>query len=110
MTQQEINELVKSIAESEDICDAILMIKDNEKEYKQSDFYKQTRFDLTYLVEFYKKLNPINFNGLKDKIQELINDLSLEKIENIFNQFMGDTEQLTQIFGEKIDSFKELIK
>lgn len=110
MTQQEINELVKTIAESDDICTAILMIKNNEKEYKQSDFYKQSKIDLMSLVEFYKKLNPINLNGLKEQVQELIDSLSLDKIESLFNQFIGDSEQLTQIFGEKIEDFKELIK
>lgn len=110
MTQQEINELVKTIADSNDICEAVLMIKNSDKEYKQSDFYKQTKIDLLNLVELYKKMNPINFNKLKDEIQNLIDNLSLNRVEELMNQFIGESEQLTQVFGEKIEGFKELVK
>lgn len=110
MTQENINELVKTIAESDDICQAILMIKNNEKEYKQSDFYKQTKIGLFDLVKTYKMLQPINFVKLKNKIQELINSLSLENVENLMNQFIGEGQQLTQIFEEKIGDLKEIIK
>ena len=83
---------------------------DSDKEYKQSDFYKQTKIDLLNLVELYKKMNPINFNKLKDEIQNLIDNLSLDRIEELMNQFMGEGEQLTQLFEEKIEGFKELVK
>ena len=44
MTNQEIIEKINTLmSENENFCDLLLALKDFNKEYKKSDFYKKTR-------------------------------------------------------------------
>lgn len=109
MTQQEINNLVKAVIQSEDICTAVLMIKENEKEYKQSDFYKQTKIDLLNLIELYKKINPIDINSIGKLLQKEIDKLDLTNLINVFDSFIGDSKGVVNDFQNEVKEFKEII-
>lgn len=109
MTQENINELVKTIAESDDICQAILMIKDNEKEYKQSDFYKQTKIGLFDLIKAYKTLKPISGAILVQELQQTIDNLDWSKIQNLITAFVTDSQELIGDFAGKIEDLKTIL-
>ena len=110
MTQEDINNLVKAVVQSENICTAVLMIKENEKDYKQSDFYKQTKIDLLSLIELYKKLNPINMDSIGDLLQREINKLDLTNLTNIFDSFIGESQGAINNFQNEVKEFKETIQ
>ena len=110
MTQQDINELVKTIAESNNVCEAMLMIVNSEKEYKQSDFYKQTKISLIDLIKTYKTIHPINWQEVKEELQNIVDNLSFDHLQNMLDSFVSDSQLLTTDFKEQVENFKNSIK
>ena len=84
MTNQEIIEKINTLmSENENFCDLLLALKNFNKEYKKSNFYKKTRISLNRLVRQYRTYSFTNLDEIFDRIQEKINNLDLSNVQNI---------------------------
>lgn len=108
MNNQELELKVKELLEIENFFDMIIAVKEFEKEYKNSDFFKATKMPLTDVIKNAKVWYVVNFNGIVRTIQELINDLDLSRIEALLNQlstvFEEENQEILDI-AEKLTKF-----
>lgn len=108
MNNQELELKVKELLEIENFFDMIIAVKEFEKEYKNSDFFKATKMPLTDVIKNAKVWYVVNFNGIVRTIQELINDLDLSRVEALLNQlstvFEEENQEILDI-AEKLTKF-----
>lgn len=114
MTNQEIIDRIDSIlADNSNYCDQILAIKAFNKEYKKSDFYKQTRMPLEKLIASYKVHRLVNLDILVDLIQNKINDFDLSSITSLLDRATSlmrqDVEDLNSSW-EELQDIKNIFK
>ena len=82
-----LNEKMKEILlNNNNFFDVILKLKEFEKEYKQSDFYKTTKINLIDLVKDARIFYLTNVKTITDKINSIINNLDAEKLADILEQ------------------------
>ena len=94
MTNQEIIEKINTLmSENENFCDLLLALKDFNKEYKKSDFYKKTRISLNLLVRQYRAYSFTNLDEIFDRVQEKINNLDLSNVQNIVDTLGFNTDR-----------------
>jgi hypothetical protein len=81
-----------------------------EKEYKDTPFYKKTKISLTNIIKGSKAWYSLQLTDIINKIQQAINNLSLENISNIFTQigdiYATENEETMKIIQE----FKTIMK
>jgi hypothetical protein len=119
MKQYEINVMLEEAYEKE-FLDMILFLKKEEKEYKTSEFYKETKIPLMELYKNYFEYKKSQENFIEKYIKDLNEDLIEEKISLIIdklennelikeklNQFLG-TFNLEQLVQESEELFKNL--
>lgn len=110
MNNQELETKVKELLEIENFFDMIIAVKDFEKEYKGSDFYKITKMPLMEVIKNSKMWYVINFKEITSNIQKMINNLDMSKMNDIINQF-GDTFAAeNEDFLATAEIFKDLLK
>lgn len=114
MTNQEIIDRIDSIlTDNGNYCDQILAIKAFNKEYKKSDFYKQTKMPLEKLVASYKVHRLVNLDILVDLIQNKINDFDLSSITALLDKatlsMQQDVEDLNSSW-EELQDIKNIFK
>jgi hypothetical protein len=110
MNNQELELKVKELLEIENFFDMIIAVKDFEKEYKGSDFFKATKMPLVDVIKNAKVWYLSNFNELKDKIQSLINRIDLSTINNLMNQVSEIFQIENQETFDLIQDFKDIVK
>lgn len=86
MTNQELETKLLEVLENKNFFDMILAAKDLEKEYKLTDFYKSTKMPMMDVIKYGRIWYSLNFDILTEHIQEMINNLSFEKIRDILDQ------------------------
>jgi hypothetical protein len=113
MNNQELELKVKELIAIQNFFDFIEAVKDFEKEYKNTDFYKKTKLPVFEMIKNAKGFYFLNLDDLFIKIQEKINSLSLEQFSRIFDDFstalsketqetlagIGDLTEFTKMFG-----------
>ena len=117
MTNTELELKVKEILQNDNMFDLIENAVAFEKEYKQSDFYRNTKLPFMEVIKYGKVFYGFNLKELvtklKDYIQNMINDLDFSKANDLMNQF-GDifadenSELRSQL--EELAGLKELFK
>ena len=109
MNRLEIFELLQE-AYNESFLDSILVIKENEKEYKKSDFYKTTRIPFLQLYKMYYEKTKADY-GIVEQFDFWLRNLDentiQEKIAGVITK-LKDNEDMKEIF-ESFD-IKELEK
>lgn len=90
MNNQELELKVKKILEIENFFDMIIAVKEFEKEYKGSDFFKATKMSLTDVIRDAKMWYALQFNNLIEKAQEFLDNLNLDSVNQVVNA-LGDT-------------------
>ncbi len=88
--------------------DVVLQLKEFEKEYKQSDFYKKTKLDLMDLIENAKMFYLTNTKILTDKINNIINGITVDKILEVLEQGGSILESNNEATLAQLQEFKEL--
>lgn len=110
MTNQEIIEKINTLmSENENFCDLLLALKDFNKEYKKSDFYKKTRISLNRLVRQYRAYSFTNLDEIFDRIQEKINNLDLSNIQNIVDTLGFNTDREIEDLNSSWNGLKDLV-
>lgn len=110
MTNQEIIEKINTLmSENENFCDLLLALKDFNKEYKKSDFYKKTRISLNRLVRQYRAYSFTNLDEIFDRVQEKINNLDLSNIQNIVDTLGLNTDREIEDLNSSWNGLKDLV-
>lgn len=108
MNNQELETKVKELLEIENFFDMIIAVKEFDKEYKGSDFFKTTKMPLVDVIKNAKIWYLSNFNELKDKIQSMINGIELSHLQGLIGK-IGETFQTeNEEVYELINNFKDL--
>lgn len=110
MTNQEIIEKINTLmSENGNFCDLLLALKDFNKEYKKSDFYKKTRISLNRLIRQYRAYSFTNLDEIFDRVQEKINNLDLSNIQNIVDTLGFNTDREIEDLNSSWNGLKDLV-
>ena len=110
MTNQEIIEKINTLmSENENFCDLLLALKNFNKEYKKSGFYKKTRISLNLLVRQYRAYSFTNLDEIFDRVQEKINNLDLSNVQNIVDTLGFNTDREIEDLNSSWNGLKDLV-
>lgn len=108
MNNQELELKIKEILQIENFFDMIIAVKAFEKEYRSSDFYKNTRMPLMEVIKNSKIWYTINLNDVVTQIQKIIDGIELthlyELIGRLGETFKSENEEVYEL----INNFKDL--
>lgn len=110
MNNQELELRVKELLEIENFFDMIIAVKDFEKEYKGSDFYKNTKMPLMEVIKNSKMWYLVNLSNIGEKIQNIIDGLDFNKINELLEQFGSVFAKENSETLETLQVFKDLVK
>jgi len=108
MNNIELEQKIKEIIAIDNYFEMKIVINNFESEYKQSDFYKKTKMSLKDVVTEARVHYAIHLDGLGDKIQKLIDNLSIQKINDILDQIAQTFGNENAEIGEMLDTIKDL--
>lgn len=108
MNNIELEQRIKEIIAIDNYFDMKIAINEFEPEYKQSDFYKRTKISLKDAVNDARMHYTLHLEGIGDKIQKLINGLSLEKVNELLDQIAQTFGTENTEIGEMLKEFKDL--
>ena len=103
-----LNKKLSEIVEKDNFFDVILELKEFEKEYKQSNFYKTTKINLMDLVKDARIFYLTNTKNLTDKLNKIINSLDGEKIAAMLDEGASILEANNEATLAQLQEFKEL--
>lgn len=110
MNNQELELKVKELLNISNFFDMIIAVKEFEKEYKNSEFFKATKMPLMDVIKNAKVWYSINLDVIVNNIQRVIDNLDLSKlnqiIEQLGNTFTAENEEFLNI----AELYKELTK
>ena len=110
MNNQELELKVKELLAIENFFDMIIAVKDFEKEYKNSDFFKSNNMSLMDVIKNAKMWYVINLNNVTTQIQNVISNLDFSNISGILDQ-LGDVYSKENADTLSIlSSFKDIVK
>lgn len=93
MTNTELELKVKEILQNDNMFDLIENAVAFEREYKQSDFYRNTKLPFMEVIKYGKVFYSFNIKEIvtkaKNYIQSMIEELDFSKVNELINQF-GD--------------------
>lgn len=108
LTNEYLNtRLHEILTQSSNFFDVILQLKEFEKEYKQSDFFKITKMPLMEIAREAKIFYLTNTSILIDKLNSIINGLDVEKLLNVIEESGDILEKNNNATLEQIKEFKE---
>lgn len=110
MNNQELELKVKELLEIENFFDMIVAVKDFEKEYKGSDFFKITKMPLVDVIKNAKMWYLTNLSSIGNKIQGIINNLDFNKVNELLDQFGNVFEKENSETFENLLLLKDLVK
>lgn len=103
MNNIELENKIKELLSIENYFDMVVAMKKFELEYKKSDFFKETKMPLDIVVKQAKIHYALQLNELGQRIQKLLDNLSLDNINNLL-------DKIGMTFGQENADIKELIK
>ena len=110
MNNQELELRVKEILHESNFFDMILKVKEFEKEYKNSEFYRATKLPLIEVIKNAKMWYLVQLDGIINKLQNIINQLDLTKVSEVIEQLGEIYSQENAEIMEIANSFKEIIE
>ena len=108
MNNIELENKIKELLKIENYFDMVVAIKKFEPEYKKSEFYKETKVPLSDAVKQAKIHSALQFNDVAGKLQKLINELDLTKINEIIDQLGNQFGQENEEIKKMLDVAKDL--
>lgn len=109
LTNEYLNtRLHEILTQSSNFFDVILQLKEFEKEYKQSDFFKQTKISLFDLVNEAKIFYLTNTSILIDKLNKIIDGFDVDKLLAVLQEGGSILEKNNDATLEQLKEFKEL--
>lgn len=108
MNNIELEQKIKEIIAIENYFDMKIAMNDFESEYKKTDFYKKTKISLVEVVREARIHYTLQLDNIGEKLQRMINSLSLEKFTEILDQLGQTFGTENSEIGEMINTLKEL--
>ena len=120
MTNFELELAFEQVFKNDDCFDAFLALKALKKQYKKTDFYKQTHMPLNKAYSLYirqKGLNILRFIGqftsvseVGELITEYLNAVDKDTIEEFFGKIndVFNTKKKKKLQGELNETFSKL--
>lgn len=109
LTNEYLNTRLQEIlTQNSNFFDVVLQLKEFEKEYKQSDFFKQTKISLFDLVNEAKIFYLTNTSILIDKLNKIIEGLDVDKLLAVLQEGGSILESNNNATLEQLKEFKEL--
>ena len=109
LTNEYLNtRLHEILTQSSNFFDVVLELKEFEKEYKQSDFFKQTKTPLMEIVREAKIFYLTNTSILIDKLNKIIDGLDVDKLLAVLQEGGSILEKNNDATLEQLKEFKEL--
>lgn len=109
LTNEYLNtRLHEILTQSSNFFDVVLELKEFEKEYKQSDFFKQTKMPLMEIVREAKIFYLTNTSILIDKLNKIIDGLDVDKLLAVLQEGGSILEKNNDATLEQLKEFKEL--
>ena len=105
--------------------DAYIALKDLQKDYKKSEFYKKTKLSLKKTYAMFLRTVPVQLaaklidfvdtDKLGMKISDLLNSIDEDAIDNVFDKFVNafDMNKLQEEKGDLkllLNQFKNLVQ
>ena len=103
MNNIELENKIKELIAIENYFDFVIAVQKFEKEYKNSDFFKTTKRPLEVVIKEARIHYGLQLNELGKQIQKILDNLSLDNVNDLLDKMGG-------IFGQENADIKELIK
>lgn len=110
MTEEELNTEFAKVVEESNFFVAIEKIKNLEKPYKESEFYKKTKMPILDAFKYYKAWYVIDFDTLGKRIQDFINSLDAEKMDNFLGQLGEIYNSENEEIMDQVDKLNKSLK
>ena len=108
-TNEYLNKRLFEILEgSDNFFDVLLELKEFEKEYKQSAFYKTTKINLMDLIKEARVFYLTSTKIISNKINNIINSLDGEKIAAMLDQGGSILQANNEATLAQLQEFREL--
>lgn len=109
LTNEYLNtRLHEILTQSSNFFDVVLELKEFEKEYKQSDFFKTTKMPLMEIAREAKIFYLTNTAILIDKLNKIIDGLDVDKLLAVLQEGGSILEKNNDATLEQLKEFKEL--
>ena len=96
MNNQELEIKVKELLAIQNFFDFIEAVREFEKEYKNTDFYKKTKLPILEMIKNAKGFYFLQLDDIFVKIQEKINGLKFDNFYAVIDEFSSVLAQGTQ--------------
>lgn len=103
MNNEELKNRFSELLGANNCLDMIENIISFEKEYKTSNFYKNTKMPIFETIKYFKIWNLLNLKDVQKTLQDFIDGLDLSKLMHL-------VEQLGSTFAQENDSIISELK
>lgn len=110
MTNQELEQKVEQMLEIENYFDFLEAACNFEKEYKNSNFYKQTKMPLMAVIKEARWFYGLNMNKIFTKVQTLINKLDLSHLMDLVEKIGFTYENENAQIMSAVNSIKDIFQ
>lgn len=108
MNNQELEQKILELLKETNYFDFLIAVKNFEKDYKESDFFKATKEPLSKIIREAKIFYAFNIENLIDKAQTFIDNLSLERLGELMGQIAETFENENQAILNTVKDLKDL--
>lgn len=108
MNNVELEKKIREISAIDNYFDMVEAMIAFEKEYKTSDFYKKTKRPLEVVVKEARIHYALQLKDLGKRIQELLDNLSLDNVNELLDKMGGMFAQENEDIKEAAEVFKNL--
>ena len=108
MNNIELENKVKELIQIDNYFDFVLAVKDFDKDYKASDFYKKTKKPLAEVMKESRIYYALQFKDIAKKIQDFIDNISLENVNDLLDKMGNTFAQENEEIKESLEVMKDL--
>ena len=108
MNNVELEKKILEIIDMDNFFDMVLAAKEFEKEYKNSDFFKQTKMPLKDVIKESKIFYALQLRDAEKKVQALLDNLSLDNVNQILDKIGATFGAENEEIRESLEAFKDL--
>lgn len=109
MDNEKLELKIKEIINQKNFFDMIIMAKEFEKDYKETDFFKQTKMSIFDVIKQSKMFYMTQLDDIFTKVQMKLNDLNLEKVLEIIDELGQKFSQENNEIQEMLTNYKDII-
>jgi uncharacterized protein YktA (UPF0223 family) len=112
MNNQELEQKIKEIVAKENMFDMIIAAKEFDKDYRTSDFYRETKMGIMEVIKNAKMFYSFQAEYIKDSLQKAINGLDMSHLNELFDKVAetyGQENAETMQMLDELKDFKDII-